>query len=99
MPPTPLRSGGGLIAFDMALSSLRSKPAFAPRHGQTRQVAEAGSARSGTGKIRLAARTRKNLRSPSQTAAVLGKLAGCGGYWGPGCVPSGMWCVPLLEPL
>src|SRR6516225_1500266 len=79
MPPTPLRSGGGLIAFDMALSSLRSKPAFAPRHGQTRQVVEAGSARSGTGKIRLAARTRKNLGDLlANSGWILGNRSGQG---------------------
>jgi hypothetical protein len=49
----------------------------------------------GTGKIRPAARTRKNLGAPSKTAAVLGN-GRPHGHWGPGCVPSGMWCALLL---
>jgi hypothetical protein len=33
---------------------------------------------------------------PSQTAAVFGKMAGGSGNWGPGCVPSDMWCEQLV---
>ena len=94
----PIAIGGKAVAALRIFDRRRRSVRFGVESDPFREIPREPRCCPRYGEIPARREDSRKFGCPLANCGSFGKLAGGSGDWGPGCVPSGMWCLRLVPP-